>query len=238
VFVTTGNPGFDTVLTEPEYTNSVVALDGQTGGILWALQTSPPPQDRDTDYRGAPVLVNASCGQLAVAGSADGYVYAHDSSTGQVRWVFPEVESIPYPGPHNRVIGGIYPAATLGNLVFTAARSSANVHVADTLYALNACAPDPFRRFWSIKLDAALLIGPPSVANGVLYVGTANDPSAGLPGLGTLYAIDIFDLGLDGTPKVLFTSWFLGRIASEPTITDGMVYVSSHEGVVRAYHSP
>jgi outer membrane protein assembly factor BamB len=73
----------------------------------------------------------------------------------------------------------------------------------------------------------------PTVANGVVYVGSADD---------NLYAFDAAGTkGCSGTPKTcapLWTATTGGEVESSPAVANGMVYVGSGDHKLHAYGLP
>jgi len=69
--------------------------------------------------------------------------------------------------------------------------------------------------------------GPPVLANGVVYVGTAPDTG------------DPYLFALDATSgEVLFKTMLTGRVASEPVVADGSVVIAIASGEVVVYDGP
>ena len=79
------------------WTDSMLALDPETGKIKWGYQYTPN-DPWDYDGMATPILVDATIdGQprkLAVVSNRNGFFYAIDRSNGQFVYAFPLVEGI------------------------------------------------------------------------------------------------------------------------------------------------
>ena len=116
VFLGTGNPGpYPLTPSDPDarsrpgpnlYTDSLVALDGATGRLLWYRQVTPHDL-RDYDFQDPPILVTVRVHGVptdAVIGAGkSGYVIAFRASDGERIWTLPI-------GRHNRYQSGPLPA--------------------------------------------------------------------------------------------------------------------------------
>lgn len=96
IYVTTGNQ-----YTQPasKFPNAIIALDLNTGKLLWSYQATPKDiwtfdcrnnpecSDLDVDFGTAPVMVKGPGGKrLVVAGQKSGYAYGVDPQTGKQVW--------------------------------------------------------------------------------------------------------------------------------------------------------
>ena len=172
--------------------------------MLWQLQPVDVHHDHDPDWAASPVVGQVSCGSLAVSVQKDGYLHAADIKTGGPfsnpacsypghslecpRWTFPTVPSLPFEddshGDNMDQFGNrlIHPGALDGDHLFIATGGlnltelSPNAPgriVTNRLYSLDVCASDFDRIRWILDVNGA--VGPPSVANGVIYTGTSSD---------------------------------------------------------------
>jgi outer membrane protein assembly factor BamB len=85
--------------------------------------------------------------------------------------------------------------------------------------------------------SSAVTTGSPAVANGVVYIGSADSQAAS-----KLYAFSAADTtNCSGTPKKCKPLWtgtiqpFGNYIVSSPAVADGVVYVGSADGVIYAF---
>jgi outer membrane protein assembly factor BamB len=77
MFVAAGN---SCDFSNAPYGDSMIRLDPNSLSVLWS--TPGPPNDDDLDFGGTPVVV----ANEVVGGAKDGYVYAYDTSSGQLLW--------------------------------------------------------------------------------------------------------------------------------------------------------
>jgi outer membrane protein assembly factor BamB len=116
VFLGTGNPGpYPLSASDPNarsrpgpnlYTDSLVALNGTTGKLLWYRQITPH-DIRDHDFQDSPVLVKVEVHgrptEAVVGAGKSGFVVAFRASDGKRIWTLPI-------GRHNRYQSGPLPA--------------------------------------------------------------------------------------------------------------------------------
>jgi len=116
VFLGAGNPGpYPLTPSDPNarsrpgpnlYTDSLVALDGATGKLLWYRQVTPHDL-RDHDFQAPPVLVTVPVRgvptEAVIGAGKSGYVIAFRASDGGRLWTLPI-------GKHNRYQSGPLPA--------------------------------------------------------------------------------------------------------------------------------
>jgi len=116
VFLGTGNPGpYPLSPSDPNarsrpgpnlYTDSLVALDGATGKLLWYRQVTPH-DIRDHDFQDSPILVTVKSHgrptEAVVGAGKSGFVIAFSAATGKRLWTLPI-------GKHNRYQFGPLPA--------------------------------------------------------------------------------------------------------------------------------
>lgn len=178
--------------------NTLYALDAATGDERWQRI-----QERDVS-RSAPVVAN----DRIYLGSWDGGVHALRTADGSTDW------RQQGEGTDFRIRG---PVAVAGETVFAAGREG-------TITALDAT---DGRVKWAVSTGAYEL-GPPAVADGVVYVGAAAQSGAGM-----LLALD----GTTGeerwrveTREVLFGDYTRAGINRSPAVVDDVVYVATAPG--------
>jgi alcohol dehydrogenase (cytochrome c) len=91
-----GNPGSWQSDQHPDdnlWTDSMLALDPNTGKIKWGYQYTPN-DDWDYDGMATPILVDTKPTKAAVVSNRNGYFYAIDRSNGQFLHAIPLVENI------------------------------------------------------------------------------------------------------------------------------------------------
>ncbi len=116
---------------------------------------------------------------------------------------------------------------------------SADSKAASKLYAFSApgttgCSgtPKTCKPLWTgtIQPFGNYIVSSPSVANGVVYVGSED---------GIIYAFSaVGTTGCSGTPKTckpLWTATTRGTIESSPTVANGVVYIGSDDGKLYAF---
>lgn len=85
IFVATGNPSPDQPLPTPGFSNSVLALDAQTGQCRGHFQpkrdTSYRPTDADVDFGGSPMLFTAGGRRLVAVGCKNGGFFLLNAPT-------------------------------------------------------------------------------------------------------------------------------------------------------------
>jgi outer membrane protein assembly factor BamB len=107
----------------------------------------------------------------------------------------------------------------------------------DKLYAFDAAGvtgcsgtPATCTPLWTATTSGVIITSSPTVANGVVYVGS-ND--------GKLYAFDAAGVtGCSGSPKTCIPLWTAttgGGINSSPGVVNGVVYVGSNDGKLYAF---
>jgi polyvinyl alcohol dehydrogenase (cytochrome) len=223
VFATTGNN-----YTEQagDTSDSIFALDGETGELLWLTQltegdlfTIRNAQSADSDFGTNPILFEADGRKLLGAGQKSGMFWVLDRETGEVVWSR-EVSG------GSALIGGVFNnGAYDGERIIVAGNNgesdgpgsepaSGESEVGlGTDYAtsvLMAMDPADGTVLWERQL-AAWAWAPITIANGVGYVSTES----------TLQAFDV------ETGEKLFTFQTEGTVTSGAAVADGMVYFGS-----------
>jgi alcohol dehydrogenase (cytochrome c) len=116
VFIGVGNPGpYPLTPSDPNarsrpgpnlYTDSLVALDGATGRLLWYRQVTPH-DIRDHDFQDSPILVTVRIRgrttEAVIGAGKSGFVIAFRAADGRRLWSLPI-------GKHNRYQSGPLPA--------------------------------------------------------------------------------------------------------------------------------
>jgi alcohol dehydrogenase (cytochrome c) len=116
VFIGVGNPGpYPNSPHDPNgksrpgpnlYTDSLVALDGTTGKLLWYRQVTPHDV-RDHDFQDSPIIVNVrfrgAATEAVIGAGKSGKVIAFRASDGRRLWTLPI-------GKHNKYESGPLPA--------------------------------------------------------------------------------------------------------------------------------
>lgn len=193
MFVATGN---SCSVTDAPYGDSMLRLDPTTLSIIW--HTPGPVDAHDWDFGSTPVVVDDE----VIDGAKDGYVYAYDSSTGQLLW-----KQSPF--PNGLVLDGV---ASDGKYVAVPyALSTDTSHGGIAVFDLQG------NLVWSLVtgIDPNYsngVLSPPAISQGMLFIGyTKAGCSSNCDGLGA------FDLA---TGKQLW--WY-----STPTpVFGGIVVVS------------
>ena len=182
--------------------NTLYALDAATGDEHWQ-------QSYDTDIsRAAPVVAN----EHIYLGSLDGGVYALNTIDGSIDWQ-QQRERRDF-----RLKG---PVAVAEETIFATDRAG----------TITALAANDGRVKWSVSTEIDEL-GPPAIADGVVYVGAAAQSYAG-----TLLALDC-TTGEEHwrieTREVRFGDYTRVGINQGPAIVDGVVYVATTPGELYA----
>ena len=262
--------------TEPtvNYSLSLLKLDYTNGNVLWQIQPVPFALDEDPDWAAPPTVGQVSCGSLAISVQKDGYVYAADIKTGGPfsnpacsspghslecpRWTFPVVAHLPFTGgTHGDFPRFIRMAALDGDRLYVVAggpalTASVPGHPASLatkrVYSLNVCSSDVDRVRWILDVPGVSDVGPPSIANGVIYVASTSGghlfayadtsvlPPASFvcsyPGLAS--GLDCSAAGFQniGVPAQLKDVTITGGVTGVPAISNGQVFVATNAGHV------
>lgn len=270
------NPGCTTEPTT-NYSLSMLKIDYTNANVLWQVQPVPFTLDEDPDWAAPPTVGQVSCGSLAISVQKDGYVYAADIKTGGPfsnpacsspghalecpRWTFPPVPTLPFTGgTHNDTPRFIRMAALDGDRLYIVAggpavSESVPGHPAslatNRLYSLDVCAADANRIRWVLDVpgggDCCGAVGPPSTANGVIYVAhqsghvfayadTTILPPASFvcsyPGLPSGLSCSGAGFQNVGVPTQLKDVAVTGSVPGVPAISNGQVYVATTAGHV------
>ena len=238
VYITTGNnytvpadvASGSAPLASNDYVDSILALNINTGAVVWADQhlglssdtwtvacifsVDAPncPDNAGPDYDfGQGVMevtrtVNGKSQDLVIAGQKSGKMWALDAGTGQTAWMFDS-------GVASTLGGMEWGSATDGKTVFFA-NSAGNfwgaVDIATGQLKWQTADPNPVVPFVNVN-D----IGAVSYANGVVYVGSLGGAITTNP---TMFALDA------ATGNILW-EWVSGSsVGSAPAIANGMVF--------------
>lgn len=201
-FFTTGN---NYTGLAGDQSDSIIALDLETGMLLWKFQAlendvyttvnrGPGP---DLDFGTNPVLFEGGGKRLVGAGQKSGQFWALDRMTGEVVWMHQV-------GP-GCGIGGVFNNGAFDGTNILA--SSWGCAGASTLKALDPATGNPV---WMQTLPAQSW-APITVANGVGFVASQN-------------SLNAFDVS---TGAMLYSTTVVGSIASGAVVVDGFVYFGS-----------
>jgi alcohol dehydrogenase (cytochrome c) len=232
-----GTPEFPNGSSHPGpdlYTDSLVALDGATGKLLWFQQVTPH-DFRDYDFQVAPIvrsqMINGKETETVIGAGKAGKVIAFRADNGKRLWTrnvgihkfdsgpFPLKKAVCYePG----FLGGVEtPMAASGNLVFvpwvdlcfkataTGIKSAGGLNGGTGgLAAINSASG---KIVWQNHLPSPAY-GAATVANNVVFTSTL---------AGTIYAFDAT------TGKMLFTTKGPAGINSFPAVTKNMLIIGA-----------
>ncbi len=83
--------------TEPPVNNglSLVRVDPATGAVAWKFQPVPFPLDDDPDWAAGAAVMYSSCGELVGSVQKDGWTYAVDAGNGSCKWQYPPTGNAP-----------------------------------------------------------------------------------------------------------------------------------------------
>lgn len=232
------------------YVDAVLALDMNDGHIVWSHKLQgydtwnvaclgppfavpgtycPTPTGPDYDFGQGPMLIRTRNGDIVAAGQKSGVMWGLRAEDGSVAW---------------STVGG--PGSSLGGMEWGSATDGKRIYYAIANFTFQAHAlinpppgtsPMTFAGLWG-AIDAAtgavvwqtadpnfqnlaVDIGPVSVANGVVYVGSM----AGFPGTTagkqTMFALDA------ATGAQLWSFASGGSVNAGPAIVDGSLYWGS-----------
>ena len=264
---TTGNVRNGTA-SEPAVNHglSMVRINPASGALEGKIQPVPYAEDGDPDWSAGAALMAASCGPLALSTMKDGWAYAGDLGPPLgFRWQYPNT-SYPFvvgdPLDHGDI--RYHRAGAAWNDVYISMAGGPEIVEQDDalsifqgyqrLHAFNVCAGEGARVRWVAHLGAYTQaissrhswgLGPPSVTEGIVYVGTnagwllaLADPSvwpaqAARCTLPSLSGLDCLNAGyqLVANPTVLRALELGGNLRrNEPVLAGGTVYIANSSG--------
>lgn len=241
---------------------SMLRLDPNTGSIIWQDQPVPYVLDVDPDWSTTPTVTHASCGDLAVSTQKDGWTWALQAGAGPAtpQWVFPADNPnwihgfTTTDGTNHDDTPYIRPGAAWGDVYVTMDGGedvTSNVYAGfSRLHALNVCASDYDRVRWIADIpNVSFMVGPPTITNGMIFVGTdaghliaLADPSimpaptpaptyvCSKPSIPNALCGGYFRLVQDVQPLINIT--LDGPIATEPVIARHNIYVATDAGTL------
>ncbi|KAI4352309.1 hypothetical protein L6164_006573 [Bauhinia variegata] len=221
---------------EPEnHSNSLLALDLRSGEIRWFHQLGgydlftfaclslpnpdcPPGPNLDADFSEAPMMltlkfVNGSTKDVVVAGQKSGVIWALARDGGHIIWATQA-------GPGGLAGGAYWGAATDEQRVYTNIANSERKtftlkpsNMTTTAGGWVGMQANNGKILWSTANPSnATSDGPVSVANGVVFAGSANSN-------GSIYAINAM------TGKILWSYETGATVFGGISISDGCIYV-------------
>jgi len=225
------------------YTDSLVALDGRTGKLLWYHQVVPHDL-RDYDFEDSPVVTYAEVGgartEIVVGAGKNGQVLAFRADDGKVLWTLsvgkhqndtgqlPDTPIEVYPG----VLGGVEtPMAVADGLLFVPWVDDPSIFTSSSFtYPNTAIATGGIeavqvrtgRVVWQ-RTFPQMDLGAATVVNDVLFTSSFD---------GTVYALDT------RTGGVLWTAEQPAGINSPPAVVGNSVLIGAGSPGVGASASP
>ncbi|KAH7554055.1 hypothetical protein JRO89_XS12G0102900 [Xanthoceras sorbifolium] len=218
------------------HSNSIVALDLDSGNIKWYHQLGgydvwffacnnlstpgcPPGPNPDADFGEAPMMLSIQVKEIrrdiVAAVQKSGFAWALDRNNGSLFW---STEA----GPGSIGGGGTWGAATDGKRIYTNIVNSDGKNF--TLKPSNktttsggwvAMDARDGKILWSIAAPSnALAFGPVTFANGVLFAGSTN-------GKGPIYAINA------KTGSVLWSYYTGGTVYGGMSVSNGCIYIGN-----------
>jgi polyvinyl alcohol dehydrogenase (cytochrome) len=221
-------------LDPTDYVDSILALDMNTGQVVWAAphlgltadtwnvacffsqpgtDNCPDPAGPDFDFGQGVMEVTTKIGgvnqTVIIAGQKSGKLWALNADTGAQVWMYDSGFGSP--------LGGMeWGSATDGKTVYFANAAGSfwgAVDIATGALKWQTADPSPFNYFAFANDIAAV-----SVANGVVYVGSlGGGPPTGAT-VPTMFALDA------NTGAILWSFTSGGSVGGGPAIVNGMVY--------------
>ena len=182
LFIATGNP---TPATDPPPgpdpgSESIIAIDAETGHLRWTFGPTHPHDAKDLDFLTTPNVFTLPTGLAVGAGQKDGTYYTVDANTGGLLWE----TSLTVPKERGAVITGN--AAVAYGIIFVGTQDyppSATGWSADLPGRLVALDAATGKVVWTFSSPRQIL-GEPAVANGVVFAADYG---------GTVWALDTQD---------------------------------------------
>lgn len=180
-----------------KYSEAIYALDLDRGTPRWSFQPRGIDEtDNDFDFAGAPNLFTAGGHDLVGLGGKDGWYYALDRETGELRWKRQVV--VAEADDPNFSTGGFIGATATDDGVI--AGGTAVGSPCPCIHGLDAATGEII---WE-EPQAGPTFAPSAIANGVLFLGSTTDF--------TLRALDL------RTGKVLWSEAMPGGITGGPAV--------------------
>jgi polyvinyl alcohol dehydrogenase (cytochrome) len=167
LFIATGNPTpKDAPPPGPDpWSESVLAINAETGHLRWAFGPTYPHDDQDRDFLSTPNVFALPTGTAVGAGQKDGTYYALDALTGRLLWK----TSLTLPQERGAVITSsaavAYGKIFIGTQDYPPSTTLWSTDLPGRLVALDAATG---RILWSFSGPQQIL-GEPAVANGVVF---------------------------------------------------------------------
>ncbi|MDG2005353.1 MAG: PQQ-binding-like beta-propeller repeat protein [Novosphingobium sp.] len=175
VFVPVGNPAPDYYLAarpgDNLYTNSIVALDIDTGKLAWHVQQLAGDY-HDWDTSAAPALYEKDGRRLMAVGTKEGFVYIYDRDTQEQVARTPIVprlnDTLPFTDKPLRVCPGTTSGVEWNGPAFDPSSGSLFVNTVDWCATYTATKPQGYKRgSWYVEADVAY--DPPEKMKGWTY---------------------------------------------------------------------
>lgn len=205
LYVATGNSCYS---AQSPNASAILKIHPSTLSIIWAAHGPPAGPDRDDDFGATPVFANG----MVIDGAKDGFVYAVDTSTGQLRWKTSAGIA------NGQIIGSL---ATDGHAIyvpyFTASSGGAIVALSlngDVLWTVPTA-------IGSNGYDSGGVISAPTVSNGIVFEGYT-DLACTKAGQATCTGVSALDAA---TGTVLWRYTLPGNVWSRPTVVGGGLIV-------------
>jgi outer membrane protein assembly factor BamB len=189
------------ILSSPAIVNNVVYV-GSNDDNLYAINASTGALLKSYRTGGYILSSPAVANGVLYIGSDDGYLYAFNTTSGQIIWK-DQIETHP--------IFGMASAPLVANGVVYATEYDEGL-----IFAVNASTG---AKIWAIHVPGKMSRSSPALANGILYVGSADD---------LVYALDA------QTGKTIWTFPTKGQVKSSPAVVNGIVYIGSLDGTLYA----
>lgn len=142
---------------EDTYSSAVLALNADTGNLLWSFKRIPPKDLSNFDFGASPVLFDVGGFPMLVIGSKDGHCYGLNRQTGELYW-----DTIITDG--SSIGGTISSPAFADGMVFMGASVQSQ---SGKVVALDARLGG---RVWEAAQPNEI-IGATAVANGAVFIG-------------------------------------------------------------------
>jgi outer membrane protein assembly factor BamB len=263
VYITTGNAEDGNLGGAPavNHSLSMLRLDGFTGNINWEIQPVPFSMDNDPDWASGVTLSASAGGDIALGTMKDGWAYAVKAHGGGLVWQFPPTGFPFHPGDGTDLLHGdtryLIPGAAWNDVFFVTA-AGASVTTDQTrgynrVHALNVFASEQDRVRWVLEVPGTspgmrYQLGPPTVTQGIVFVGTAQSHLIAVADPSVYPAADCGCSNPDVSVKDCLANGYKlvpkpiilldlnlsdpGSILTEPVLADGRVFVATDGGTI------